>query len=107
MSAVPGQHSIEIGRQIKSQKPLQSVMQDCAQYTRGEEGARRLDIPSYLSLAGQDRLSPLKAGKVLAEKLKAEYSVIEGYGHMLPIEAPKQCLHRLRESIASLDRAKR
>ena len=72
-----------------------------------EAVVERLDIPSYLILAGQDRLTPLKAGKVLAEKLKAEYSVIEGYGHMLPIEAPKQCLHQLRESIASLDQVKR
>jgi len=107
ISAVPGMQPIAIGRQIMSQNPLATDLQACANYTNGDAVASKLDIPSYLILAGQDRLTPLKAGKVLAEKLKAEYSVIEGYGHMLPIEAPKQCLHRLRESIASLDRIKR
>lgn len=102
MSAVPGMQPIAIGRQIMSKNPLAADLQACADYSSGDEVASKLDIPSYLIFAGQDRLTPLKAGKILAQNLKAEYSVIEDYGHMLPIEAPKQCLHRLRESIASL-----
>ena len=103
MSAVPGMQPIAIGRQIMSKNPLAADLQACANYTSGNEVAGTLDIPSHLILAGQDRLTPLKAGKVLAQNLKAEYSVIEDYGHMLPIEAPRRCLHRLRESIASLN----
>lgn len=101
MSAVPGMQPIAIGRQIMSQNPLAVDLQACANYSNGEDVASKLDIPSHLILAGQDRLTPVKAGKVLAENLRASYVVIEGYGHMLPIEAPKQVLHQLRESIAS------
>ena len=102
MSAVPGMQPIAIGRQIMSKNPLATDLQACANYTSGDEVASKLDIPSYLIFASEDRLTPLKAGKILAQNLKAEYSVIENYGHMLPIEAPRRCLHRLRESIASL-----
>lgn len=101
MSAVPGMQPIAIGRQIMSQNPLGADLQACANYTTGDEVAGTLDIPSHLIFAGQDRLTPLKAGKILAEQLKSQYTVIEDYGHMLPIEAPRRCLHRLRETIAA------
>jgi pimeloyl-ACP methyl ester carboxylesterase len=103
MSAVPGMQPIAIGRQIMSKNPLAIDLQACANYSNGEEVASNLDIPSNLVLAGQDRLTPVKAGKRLAKNLNAEYTIIEGYGHMLPIEAPKQCLHQLRELIGSYD----
>jgi len=86
-----------------SKNPLAIDLQACANYTIGNEVAGTLDIPSHLILAGEDRLTPLKAGKVLAENLKAGITVIEDYGHMLPIEAPRRCLHRLRESIAAFN----
>jgi hypothetical protein len=38
-----------------------------------------------------------------AEELNARVSVIERYGHMLPIEAPRQTLQKLREMINSLE----
>lgn len=101
VSAVPGMQPIAIGRQIMSKNPLAADLQACANYTDGEDVASNLDVTSHLIFAGQDRLTPLKAGKVLAEKLRASYVVIEGYGHMLPIEAPRQVLHQLRESISS------
>jgi len=103
MSAVPGMQPIAIGRQIMSKNPLAIDLQACADYSNGEEVAGNLDIPSNLVLAGRDRLTPVRAGKRLAKKLNAEYTIIEGYGHMLPIEAPKQCLHQLRELVGSYD----
>lgn len=103
MSAVPGMQPIAIGRQIMSKNPLAIDLQACANYTTGEAVASTLDIPAHLIIAGQDRLTPLKAGKVLAEILNAKITVIENYGHMLPIEAPRRCLHRLRETIASFE----
>ena len=103
ISAVPGMQPIAIGRQIMSSNPLAQDLQACASYTSGAEVASNLDLPAHLILAGQDRLTPLKAGKALAETMNATFTVIEDYGHMLPIEAPKQCLHRLRESITSLN----
>ncbi len=103
MSAVPGMQPIAIGRQIMSKNPLAIDLQACANYLNGDEVASTLDVPSHLIFAGQDRLTPLKAGKVLAEKLKSQYTVIEDYGHMLPIEAPRRCLHQLRETIAAFN----
>jgi pimeloyl-ACP methyl ester carboxylesterase len=103
MSAVPGMQPIAIGRQIMSQNPLAVDLQACANYSSGYEVASTLDVPSHLIFASQDRLTPLKAGKVLAEKLKSQYTVIEDYGHMLPIEAPRRCLHQLRKTIAAFN----
>ena len=39
-----------------------------------------------------------------AEQLGADVTIIERYGHMLPIEAPKQTLHKLRELIGSMEK---
>ena len=101
ISAVPGMQPIAIGREIMARNPLAVDLQACADYLDGERVASALDIPSYLILAGQDKMTPLKAGKALAENLRANFTVIEGYGHMLPIEAPKQCLQSLRSWIGS------
>lgn len=99
VSAVPGMQPIAIGRQIMAANPLAADLQACANYTAGEQVAGELRLPAHLILAGEDRMTPLKAGKALAERLQAGYTLIEGYGHMLPIEAPRQCLRSLRESI--------
>lgn len=99
MSAVPGMQPIAIGYQIISQNPLAIDLQACAQYTQGEQVAASLDTPSYLILAGEDRMTPVKAGQSLAQTLKADYRILQGYGHMLPIEAPKACLDQLRTFI--------
>ena len=38
-----------------------------------------------------------------AAELRANVTVIERYGHMLPIEAPRQTLQKLRELIGPLE----
>ncbi|MCZ6487740.1 MAG: alpha/beta hydrolase [Gammaproteobacteria bacterium] len=103
LSAVPGMQPIAIGRQIMADNPLAADLQACADYANGAQVAASLDVPAQLILAGQDRLTPLKAGKALAANLKASYVVIQGYGHMLPIEAPKRCLLILRDLIGSME----
>ena len=103
ISAVPGMQPIAIGRQIMSSNPLAVDLQCCANYENGESVAASLDIPSQLILAGQDKMTPLKAGKALANSLNAKVTVIEGYGHMLPIEAPKLCLISLRDFIGEIE----
>ena len=103
ISAVPGMQPIAIGRQIMASNPLAVDLQCCADYESGETVATSLDIPSQLILAGQDRMTPLKAGKALAKVMNAQVTVIEGYGHMLPIEAPKRCLVSLRDFISSIE----
>lgn len=103
ISAVPGMQPIAIGRQIMSSNPLAIDLQACANYETGEQLADSLNIPCQLILAGQDRMTPLKAGKALAKIMGAQITVLENYGHMLPIEAPKRCLVCLREFIGSIE----
>lgn len=101
ISAVPGMQPIAIGRQIMSHNPVEADLRACASYTAGEQAASEIKLPTHLILAGQDRLTPLKAGLAVAQQLNANHSIIEDYGHMLPIEAPKQCLQQLRNIIIS------
>jgi pimeloyl-ACP methyl ester carboxylesterase len=99
ISAVPGMQPLAIGRQIMSENPIEADLRACAAYTDGEQAASEINAPTHLILAGQDKLTPLKAGLAVARQLNADHSIIEGYGHMLPIEAPKQCLQQLRNII--------
>ena len=103
MSAIPGMQPIAIGRQIMANNPLAADLQACADYLNGAEVASSLDVPAQMILAEQDRLTPIKAGKAVAEQLGAPWVVIKGYGHMLPIEAPKQVLLLLQELIGSME----
>ncbi|HKJ52693.1 MAG TPA: alpha/beta hydrolase, partial [Gammaproteobacteria bacterium] len=94
---------IAIGRQIMAANPLYEDLVACANYTRGSEVAQSLDLPAQLILARKDRLTPVKAGMAFAEELGAQVTIIERYGHMLPIEAPRQTLQKLRELIGSME----
>ena len=54
-------------------------------------------------LADGDKMTPIKAGLAIAEQLEAKLVVLRDYGHMLPIEAPKQVLVALREFILGVE----
>jgi pimeloyl-ACP methyl ester carboxylesterase len=105
ISAVPGMQPIAIGRQIMASNPLLADLVACSEYLNGSEVAKTIDVPAQLILARKDRLTPVKAGMAFAEALNASVTVIERYGHMLPIEAPRQTLQKLRELIGSLENA--
>ena len=105
ISAVPGMQPIAIGRQIMASNPLHQDLVACSRYENGAEVAKTIELPSQLILARKDRLTPVKAGQAFAEELGARVTVIERYGHMLPIEAPRQTLQKLRELIGSLEQA--
>lgn len=102
ISAVPGMQPIAIGRQIMSNNPLGVDLTACANYDAGATIAEKLDIPCSLILAGKDKMTPLKAGKALAAAMNAQVTVLPQHGHMLPVEAPKECLQALRGFISSL-----
>ncbi|PWQ95396.1 alpha/beta fold hydrolase [Leucothrix pacifica] len=101
VSAVPGMQPIAIGRQIMSGNPLATDLIACSNYESGSAVAEALDIPTCLVLAGKDRMTPLKAGKALAGLMNAQVTVLPIHGHMLPVEAPKECLQALRDFISS------
>jgi len=105
ISAVPGMQPIAIGRQIMARNPLYQDLVACADYSNGSEAAKSIELPAQMILARKDRLTPVKAGMAFAKELNASVSVIERYGHMLPIEAPRQTLQKLREMIAVLEHA--
>jgi len=105
ISAVPGMQPIAIGRQIMASNPLYQDLVACANYENGSAVAQAIEVPAQLILARKDRLTPVKAGMAFAEVLNARVSVIERYGHMLPIEAPRQTLQKLRELIGGLEQA--
>lgn len=102
ISAVPGMQPIAICRAIMSANPLAADLQACADYKTGADTAKALDLPAHCILASHDKMTPMKAGKALAADLGCEVSVIEGYGHMLPLEAPKHTLVALRDFIQSV-----
>ena len=41
-------------------------------------------------LASHDKMTPMKAGLLLAKNMSIVPTVIQNAGHMLPIEAPKK-----------------
>lgn len=101
-SSIPGMQPIAVGRKIMSDNPLAVDLQCCADYQGGESALMQVKVPTAMILAGQDKMTPLKAGKAVAQTLNAQLTVLLDYGHMLPIEAPKQVLAALREFIASV-----
>ena len=103
ISAVPGMQPIAIGRQIMARNPLYEDLVACNNYREGSAVAKSIDLPSQLVLARKDLLTPFKAGMAFAEELNASVTIIERYGHMLPIEAPRQTLQKLRELIGGLE----
>jgi pimeloyl-ACP methyl ester carboxylesterase len=103
-SDVPGQAPLAIGNRIMCANPLEIDLQACQNYTNGENAANKVSCPTQLILALNDRMTPLKAGRQLATQLPNVKNVAEiDAGHMLPIEAPENCLNELRNFITALD----
>ncbi len=101
-SSVPGMQPIGISKAIMASNPLAVDLQACADYKGGDVVAATLDIPRHCILATADKMTPLKFGKKLAQTLSVTPDIIEDYGHMLPLEAPKKTLQALRNFIAGL-----
>jgi pimeloyl-ACP methyl ester carboxylesterase len=49
-------------------------------------------------------MTPLKAGRALAEDMKCDVTVVEGHGHMLPLEAPKETLAAIKDFIEVVEK---
>ncbi len=103
MSSIPGMQPLAICQAIMSANPLAADLQACADYLGGAEVAKSLSIPRHCILATHDKMTPLKAGKALAADMNCDASIINGHGHMLPLEAPKKTLAALRAFIESIE----
>ena len=99
VSAVPGMQPIAIGRQIMSDNPLATDLKACHNYSAGKSIAERVDCPSNVILADEDKMTPSKFGMELASILNAKVSKIKNSGHMLPMESPKRTLDSIKSFI--------
>ena len=102
-SPTPGMQPIAIGKKIMSLNPLAEDLQCCADYQGGVKALESIHAPSFMILAGKDKMTPLKSGKAAAEILKAQVKLLPEHGHMLPMEAPKEVLLALREFISTVE----
>ena len=103
MSSVPGMQPLAICRAIMSANPLAADLQACADYSGGAAIAASVSFPRHCILATHDKMTPLKSGKMLAKDMRCDVSIIDGYGHMLPLEAPKKTLAAIRQFIESVE----
>jgi len=104
ISSVPGMQPIAISRAIMSSNPLAADLQACAEYTGGTEVVKSLNMRRHCILAAEDKMTPLRAGKQLAADMGVMPTIINGAGHMLPLEAPKRTLGALRSFIETVQR---
>ena len=79
---------------------LAADLKACDAYKNGEEAAAKIACPHQVILAGNDRMTPRKAGMKLVEHLSCpEFHLIEKSGHMIPLEAPNECRSLLSQFI--------
>ena len=77
---------------------LATDLKACDAYKNGEQAVVRITCPHQVILAGNDRMTPRKAGMKLVEHLaKPEFHLIEKSGHMIPLVAPNECRSLLRD----------
>lgn len=103
MSPVPGQQPIAVGRQIMSRNPLAKDLIACSEYSLGMQRSKEIRCPAHVILASEDKMTPVKSGMALAADLGVNATVVENAGHMLPVEAPVQCLEAIGTFIQSLE----
>lgn len=72
----------------------------CSQW-EGASLAPRVNCPTLIVMGSEDRMTPPRGGKELAEAIPgAHCETMDGAGHMVPIEAPRLFLKRLREFLS-------
>ena len=91
-NTMPGHSFLEYGRRIMDSNNRVALLTDlsaCNNYKNGEYAAGQICHPTLCILAEEDKMTPLKYGKAMAEKIKnSEVIVVEKAGHILPAERP-------------------
>ncbi|MDJ0942483.1 MAG: alpha/beta hydrolase [Kiloniellales bacterium] len=86
-------------RLLETAKPgvLFTDLRACADYDDGMASAAAVACPALLVLGAEDRMTPARAGRKLAEAISgARVEVIPGCGHMMMAEKPDQTLDALK-----------
>lgn len=68
----------------------------CNAWREGEARAEAVKCPTLFLLGERDVMTPVKAARQLAERMKAEVVVLPGVGHMMMEQAPDETLDALR-----------
>ena len=75
---------------------LYASLKACNDYTDGLSLAGKITCPTVLVLGDRDAMTPVKAGKLVAEAIAgARMVVLKGCGHMMMAEQPDQVLDAL------------
>jgi len=100
---IPGNSMVTAGQKIMRRNvpnELAADLRACNAYQNGTQAAAAIECPTQVILAGKDRMAPRKASMKLVESLNDPHlSIIEGVGHMLPLEAPNRCRSLLRDFV--------
>ena len=72
----------------------------CDNYKNGFNAAKKIQCPTINILGRNDRMTPLKEGKKLAENIKgSEVEIIDNCGHMILLEEADKALSILKKFI--------
>ena len=85
-------------RLLETSKPgvLGNDLDACNSWENGLNSAAKIKCPALLLLGEDDRMTPAKGAKELAEKLSnSETVILRGAGHMMMIEQPDQTIEVL------------
>jgi pimeloyl-ACP methyl ester carboxylesterase len=97
---VPGSSMMMLGRKVMDRNApaaLAADLQACDAYRNGAAAAAAIDVPAQVILGGSDRMAPRRAGLELAAALRgARLDIIDGSGHMVPLETPDACRDLLK-----------
>ncbi|HYG86187.1 MAG TPA: alpha/beta hydrolase [Azospirillum sp.] len=100
-NAAPGLALVPTSRRLMGrQKPgvLGIDLAACNAYTRGPEAAMQVVCPALFLLGALDRMTPAKAGRALAARVKtSQVIVLPVIGHMVMVEAPDPTIDVLAE----------
>jgi len=86
-------------RLLERAKPgvLFNDLRACAAYDGGLDAAAAVSCPALLVLGAEDRMTPARAGRKLAEAISgARVEIIPGSGHMMMAEKPDETLDALK-----------
>ncbi len=104
--SMPGQSHVNFGERLMGNNPagtLYADLQACADYQEGQAAAQAVECPVLCVLAGKDRMTPIKSGRVMAGVLpQAGIKEIPQGGHMLPSEQPLETNLALREFFSNV-----
>lgn len=99
---IPGNSMAATGYKVMARNPkgLAADLKACDAYKNGQQAAAKIACPHQVILASHDRMAPRKAGMKLVNHLSSpELHIVDGSGHMLPIERPDECRLLLRNFI--------